>query len=310
MRPKLLLLLLAILPVLLGSLAPSPTRAADRARPWPVVDDAFRDGWSFTPTFEPSGNAAWFHHWADPLNVEAPQRVFRVERRDGHWREPVAVAIAPGQLVDFPLVTPDGERLIVSIAERLGEREFDFDLYAVDLPVRAPIEPERLPGADLNRAKTPANARTGVAANELGARMTDEGVLWFWSEREDATGGRDIFFARPIANGFARPREFALNTPRRESHPWISPDGNEIIFTSNRPGTLGEDDLFYARRHDSGGWTEPCPLPAPINSEYDEELAGRDPKTGAMLFTSNRPLDGARGYRVYEIDWPEPMCAN
>jgi hypothetical protein len=287
----------------------SPAPATDEPRVWPVVDDAFVDGWTFTPTFEPSGDAAWFHHWADPLNVGAPQQVYRIERRDGVWQQPVAADIAPGQLVDFPLVTPDGKRLIVSVAERLGAREFDFDLYAVDLPVDEPAELQKLNGPDLNRAKTPENARIGVVANELGARMTDAGVLWFWSEREDATGGRDIFRARPTADGFARPEEFALNTPARESHPWISPDGREIIFASNRPGTLGDDDLWYARRTNNGGWHEPCPLPAPINSEHDEELAGRDPITGAMLFTSDRPVDGRRGYRVYEVEWPEAMCA-
>lgn len=309
MRRKLLLLLLPILALPVSLLATSPPRAADPPRLWPAVDHAFRDGWTFTPTFEPTGNAAWFHHWADPLNVEAPQQVFRVERRNGAWLEPVAVDIAPGRLVDFPLVTPDGERLIVSIAERLGSREFDFDLYAVDLPIQQPVEPERLRGDDLNRAKTPDNARIGVVANELGARMTDAGVLWFWSEREDATGGRDIFYARSTADGFESPQEFALNTPSRESHPWISPDGNEIVFTSDRPRTLGEDDLFHARRDGSGRWTEPCPLPAPINSRFDEELAGRDPKTGAMLFTSDRPVDGKRGYRIYEVDWPVRLCS-
>jgi hypothetical protein len=299
-----------VVPILVLVVAGGPAGTSSAASPrlWPVIDGGLRNGWTFTPTFEPSGNAAWFHHWSEPLNVEQPQRVFRVERIDGVWREPVAVDVAPGRLVDFPLVTPDGKRLIVSVAERTGKRTFDFDLYAADLPIEPPVALQRLQGRDLNRAKTPDNARIGVVANELGARMTDEGVLWFWSQREDATGGRDIFFARPSADGFAAPEEFELNTEARESHPWISPDGSEILFTSNRSGSLGADDLWHARRGEDGAWTVACPLPVPINSEHDEELAGRDPLTGRMLFTSDRPVDGRRRYRVYEIDWPEPMC--
>lgn len=275
------------------------------------------DGWAFTPAFSRDGGTAWFVHWADPLNLDAPQRLYETSRTADGWSTPREIEVAPGALLDWPAPGRRPGELLLTMAETSvmnGARVDDFDLYTFQRS--APRQTlERLESPDLNREKTPENATLGVAANEFGAWLTADGTLWFWSQRLGASGWRDIFFARPdpVSNAWRAPEEFALNTAGRESHPWVSGDGSVIIFTSDRPGGEGGDDLWLSRRS-GGGWSEPVNLGPEINSRFDDEAARIDPQTGALFFTSNRPMagrtdryEGAPPYRVYTVAAPEAV---
>jgi len=301
--------------------------AAQPAQLWPPAADAFEGGWTFTPAFSPDGRSAYVVHWEKPLTLSEPQRLYRFDRSPENpesWSDPVPLDPAPGRLLDWPHVSADGARLFLSVAtqKRFGGRRIDdFDLYTTKRPVgSAPLQP--VPG--VNRAKTPANATRGVAANEFGARMTRDGALWFWSQRPEGPGGRDIFAAVPDRQGgYENVRSFSLNTPGRESHPWIARNGRWMIFTSDHAGGLGGDDLWLVRKttsseetqqHPADAWGTPCPLPPPINSAYDDEAAGIDPVTGTLFFTSKRPLPSDQSgadketYRVYRAALPEEFC--
>ena len=288
----------------------SQTTPVEDPRLWSAIPDSMQNSWTFSPTFEPGGQVAWFHHWDDPLNVDRPQRLYRIKRDESGWSEPEKFDIAPGQLIDWPHVSPGGDLLLLSIAKRISQRAFDFDLFQIAIGANGSLgEPEPVTGDDLNRAKTKQNALLGVFAQEFGGKLTNDGTLVFWSEREEATGGRDIFFAQEGAEGYLKPSEFEHNTRYRDSHPWISRSGDEMIFASNRPGTLGEDDLWYTRKTEKGKWSQPCRLPAPVNSPDAEGAAVIEPVTGNLLFVSDRPINGLRMFRVFEVARPEAWCA-
>lgn len=283
---------------------------AGEVRPW-GPDIAFEGGWVFPPAFSPDGGTAWVVHWADPINLDRPQRLYRLERNAGSWSAPVAVDIAPGQLLDWPAVSPDGERLVVSIATARqinGQRIDDFDLYGIALPWDG-TPPALLEGDSINLPKTPANATIGYAANETGPLLLDDGTLVFWTQRDGATGWRDIFFAAPAGDGrWAMPVEFPHNTPQRDSHPFLPPDGSWMIFASNRPGGYGEDDLYYTERQDDGSWSPPCNLGAAVNSSANDNAMRQDPATGSFLFSSDRETGGRTDYRIYEVDLEGGFC--
>jgi hypothetical protein len=75
-----------------------------------------------------------------------------------------------------------------------------------------------------------------------------------------------------------------------DSQPTLSADGKRIYFVSDRPGGHGGTDIWFAERSsaESQNWSEPAPLPAPINTECDElspYISPNDPTT--FYFASN-----------------------
>ncbi len=54
-----------------------------------------------------------------------------------------------------------------------------------------------------------------------------------------------------------------------EMTPYLAPDGVTLYFSSNRPGTIGDNDIWMTRRLDDSWqkWSEPVNLGSPINTE-------------------------------------------
>lgn len=84
--------------------------------------------------------------------------------------------------------------------------------------------------------------------------LTHDGLTLYWSStRTDggAQGGTDIWMAtRPsITGAFASPtRVPELSSATNESLSWISADNCEAYLQSDRPGGLGAQDIYVARR--------------------------------------------------------------
>jgi len=93
------------------------------------------------------------------------------------------------------------------------------------------------------------------------------------------------------------------------AHPTLSPYGKTLIFSSNRPGTTGEMDLYVMQQTDSG-WSAPSNLSALINTPLNEVFPYlRDDTT--LYFAS----DGHPGYGGLDLfvshkrqgRWTEPV---
>ena len=60
-----------------------------------------------------------------------------------------------------------------------------------------------------------------------------------------------------------------VNTAYRETYPFISHDGLSLYFGSNRPGTLGDRDIWVTTRATTEDeWGTPFNLGPPINSQW------------------------------------------
>lgn len=112
-----------------------------------------------------------------------------------------------------------------------------------------------------------------------------DGNLYF-SERKDTTWSRMRNPGRP------------LNTIYWESHGFITPDGNSIYISSNRPGGFGELDIWKADRKPDGTWNDPVNLGEPVNTQYNEDTPFFDPGNNALLFSSVGHM-GMGGYDVF-----------
>lgn len=116
-----------------------------------------------------------------------------------------------------------------------------------------------------------------------------DGNLYF-SERKDTTWSRIKNPGKPI------------NTVYWESHGFITPDGNTMFIASNRPGTVGELDIWKSDRLADGKWGEFENCGERINTIYNEDTPFYDEVNGALLFSSDGHMS-LGGYDVFRAMW-------
>ena len=81
-----------------------------------------------------------------------------------------------------------------------------------------------------------------------------------------------------------------LNTRFRETRPTVRRDGLEVIFVSDRPGSLGGVDLWGSTRPTtSDPWSTPVNLGSPVNTEFDDRAPYLSDDGLTLILVSNRP---------------------
>lgn len=143
--------------------------------------------------------------------------------------------------------------------------------------------------------------------NETAPQLTLDGDLYFWTERLDGPGERDIYVARSDGKGgFAKPEPLPapINSAERDSLGWISPDGDLMLLTYNGRGGSGDDDLFLAWK-EGERWSTPVNLGTTVNSPFADFAARLSPGLRTLVFSSTRPFD-AQGPGLIQV-WEIPV---
>lgn len=88
-----------------------------------------------------------------------------------------------------------------------------------------------------------------------------------------------------------------INTPGRETAPFIHFDGKSLVFCASREPSLGGTDFYISQRVNDTSWTEPENLGMPYNSFGDEFSMVISPSgnTGFMASTRSAGLAEIRG---------------
>jgi Tol biopolymer transport system component len=100
----------------------------------------------------------------------------------------------------------------------------------------------------------------------------------------------DLYVSQLTLFGFGPARLVpGLNSERNDARPNLRPDGLEIVFDSDRPGTLGGQDIYTASRASVGEhWSEPVNLGPVVNSSAMETRASLSWEGTSLYFGSNR----------------------
>lgn len=110
-----------------------------------------------------------------------------------------------------------------------------------------------------------------------------------------------------------------INSAYADYGPLPAPDGGTLYFTSRRPGTTGGkrnkvtneyfEDIYSCTR-EGEGWSQPAPMPEPLNSKGNDATLALSADGGAMLVFRDGPAMGDihRSTQVNGV-WsaPEPM---
>ena len=119
--------------------------------------------------------------------------------------------------------------------------------------------------------------------------------LYFMSNRPGGLGGYfgDIWLTtrNSLEEPWGEPvNPSVLNSEYSEGFTYMSPDGLTLFLESDRPGTIGDFDIWLTRRKTlQDAWSTPTHLGSTINSLYFDGLGPLTPDGRTMYFSSTRP---------------------
>ena len=252
------------------------------------------DASEYAIAFSPDGREAYFTRRGRGRRTRPQIMVSRVV--DDTWTEAEPASFSTGW-EESPFLTSDGERLIFSARKDVpgwGAVPASNNLWVVERGPDGWSQPAPLAGeVNQPRADTGRGAPT---RDESGAILLSDGTL-LYSTQEAPERAQDIYIADPQDDRFVNARPMLLNSSGDEAHPAMSPDGRFLIFHGFRDVYARSDDLFVSERTDYG-WSEPRPLPEPINSPFDEGYASFSRDGRFLFFSSSR---GSGGTSIYYV---------
>ncbi|MGH7435771.1 MAG: hypothetical protein ACRENE_08855 [Polyangiaceae bacterium] len=147
---------------------------------------------------------------------------------DGDWSTPVAVPelSSPGDEIPRP---PGAGGLVMPIARRAqptdGYQTYAASRTAAGMPWMAPVRRDDVDTASI----------------DTDGFLTDDGLTLYLSSDRIHTGDQDLFVAtrHDSTAAFAAFTALAeLDSTHADRDPWVSPDGHQMFFVSDRSGSL------------------------------------------------------------------------
>lgn len=152
---------------------------------------------------------------------------------------------------------------------------------------------------------------------QFGASMGQDGkTLLFYMTDKKGSFENDLYVSFLEGNDiWTAPKSLGkkINLPDyNEMSPFIAADGKTLYFSSDRPGGIGENDIWMAKRLDDSWtkWSDPVNLGRPINTEGSEAFFTLDAGGEYAYLTSS---DGAFGasdivrVKLLEKEKPNPV---
>lgn len=115
----------------------------------------------------------------------------------------------------------------------------------------------------------------------------DGNELIIYRTDEKQTGG-DLYISKFDGEKWSAPEMLGpeINSEYLEASACFSADGDEIIFSSNRPGGFGGKDLYRVRKFMNGKYSLPFNLGPSINTPLDEDAPYIDKRDNSLYFSS------------------------
>lgn len=256
--------------------------AAKDLKEW---DESIRLLSQFKKRFPNTANATRARHRADYL-INYAKQAKTLASQPVLMKEPTPLSINSPQGDYLPMLDATGNKLYFT-SKRLGgfskepegAKEGDEDLYIITRTNGMWSEPQLLP-APLN---SPGN--DGAASFSADGQVMIFGACG----REDGVGGCDLYYSALEGDQWSKPQNLGnvVNSPEWDAHSTLSADGSKIIFSSNRVGGYGGEDLYLVERNPFGEWGVPTNLGPTINTPLTElsPFLSQDGKT--LYFSSN-----------------------
>ena len=207
-----------------------------------------------------------------------------------------------------PLLTADEKTLFFTSRRPNGTGD-KYDLMDDNLP----MEDIYISYLDSNKWSNPVliSEKINTKSHDASLSITPDGQSLFFYNSTHAGEG-NIFESKLKGEEWTTPVKLAngINSEYLEVSASVSPDGNELYFVSNRPGGIGQKDIYKATKNEKGEWVNPVNLGDVINTPYNEDAAYFHPD--GSLYFSSQGHNSMGGYDVFVTrqningDWTTP----
>jgi outer membrane protein OmpA-like peptidoglycan-associated protein/Tol biopolymer transport system component/Tfp pilus assembly protein PilF len=136
----------------------------------------------------------------------------------------------------------------------------------------------------------PLQFNTPIAVNAGALCISPDGqTIWFTiCGAPDGFGSCDLYVSQRQQNSWSNPLNLGpvINSISWETQPSISSDGKKLYFVSNRPGGVGNADIWVSNLQNNGSWGTPVNLGEPVNTPEDEYSPFIHPDGKTLYFAS------------------------
>ncbi len=208
-----------------------------------------------------------------------------------------------------PVINKENTLMIFTTRRKVGNLSRDVD---IDNEFYEDVFYSRFENDNWSQSRNIGEPINTPFHNSNLALSADGNILFLYTDE----GNGDILISNKNTDGsWSEPESIGPNINSigyKESSVCLSPDGNFLYFSSNRPGGYGGSDIYYSERDKKGAWKKAKNLGSVINTEYDDDGPFVD-FSGEHLYFSSKGHKGMGGYDIFKSDyileeeaWGEP----
>ncbi|HEV3086792.1 MAG TPA: hypothetical protein VGX96_06155 [Candidatus Elarobacter sp.] len=236
------------------------------------------------------------------------------ENRNGVWSKArhLENGINTFAAENYPSISPDGRYLFFSsersmfdvpTPHRIGSDEFERavrstlngrgNMYFVDVAAlglgKSPPAPAPGPAPAATEAEVVGEGVISTPDDEFGGSISPDGKTIYFDRSVPAHYLYTMWRSKKTGNRWGKPEMLPFSGRYRDSDPVLSPDGNVLLFASDRPVNGIELHRFsiWSARRNGDGWGTPRVFPGPVNSAGSQVFASMA-ANGDLYFNSSR----------------------
>jgi hypothetical protein len=251
-----------------------------RVPPTEFAPGIISTGHEFGITFSQTGRQACFSRFTKGRATH----ILCSDFIHGSWRNPRSISFSDERWSDLdPFISYDGMRMFfISTRPNSGEPNVEqrMRIWVTHRMHRCWSEPHVVEGLDV--------------AGKEGSPSTDQHGTLFFFVREQKSLENAIYTSRLHAGqyGAAARLPAPVNVAPSSTSPFISPDGQTLLFYSTRAGGEGGADLYVSFRN-NGKWAPATNLGVAVNTSGSEYNPSVSPDGRELFF--------GRASRIYAI---------
>lgn len=216
------------------------------------------------------------------ISVNGLFKIYYTKNINNKWSKQEEVSLSENQNTAFPFLSADGNRIYFT--------NFYNDWSGIDIWMA-----ERTTGGWSDPLLLPSPINSDK--NDLYFTETANNVIYFSSSRPGGFGGGDIWYIRTLSNQSLQAENLGVivNSSSSDISPCIAPDESFLIFSSDRPGGYGFQDLYICFNKGNNRWTTPVNMErrgAKINIPGRHQLVPSLSPDGKYLFFARHSHDG------------------
>lgn len=268
------------------------------------------------PTISADGNLLFFIRQNDPANIHyatvpnSQDIWYSMRDSSGKWSKAkhLSAKVNASQYNAVYWISPDLNKILLKGSFINGQ------YYGMGVSMIHKRADNSWTNAEMLRIR---NFEKFSLTPQIGASMGHNGkVLLFYMTDKKGSFENDIYVSFLEGNNiWTAPKSLGkkINLPDyNEMSPFIAADGVTLYFASDRPGGIGEMDIWMSKRLDDSWtkWSDPVNLGRPINTEGSEAFFTLDAGGEYAYLTSS---DGAFGasdivrVKLLEKEKPNPV---